>query len=154
LPAIGLRHGEFADKPRGGGDRVAFESEHILVSDTALAVRERIRAIADGLPEAREHIDGFGHTVFKARNKSFVLMTEGIAADGGRLMIKCDRETQRMLIDKGPYVRAPYIGQHGWVKIDCRDIEDWDELEELIVEGYLRAAPKTLAREVMKSRRG
>ncbi|WP_276358015.1 MmcQ/YjbR family DNA-binding protein [Cohnella caldifontis] len=130
---------------------MAFESEHVLVSETAFAVRDRIRDICAHLPEAREQIDGFGHTVFKVRDKSFVMMAEGMAGDGGRLFVKSDKETQQMLIEKGPYIRAPYIGQHGWVKIDNVDIEDWDELRELIVEGYLRAAPKTLARAYSKS---
>jgi predicted DNA-binding protein (MmcQ/YjbR family) len=124
---------------------MAFESEHVLVSETAFAVRDRIRGICAGLPEAEEKIDGFGHTVFKVRDKSFVLMAEGEKAnDGGRLSLKCDKETQQLLIDKGPYIRAPYIGQHGWVLIACKDIADWEEFGELIVEGYLRAAPKKL----------
>jgi predicted DNA-binding protein (MmcQ/YjbR family) len=124
---------------------MAFENEHVLVSKTALAVRDRIRGICAELPEAVEKIDGFGHTVYKVRDKSFVMMAEGLQADGGRCFLKTDKETQQTLVEKGPYIRAPYIGQHGWVKIDCRDIADWEEFRELVVEGYLRAAPKKLA---------
>ncbi len=124
---------------------MAYENEHVLVSEMALGVRDRIRGICRSLPEAEEKIDGFGHTVFKVRSKSFVMMAEGERGGGGRCFLKCDKETQKLLIDKGPYVRAPYIGQHGWVLIACKDIADWDEFDELVAEAYLRAAPKKLA---------
>jgi hypothetical protein len=123
---------------------MAFESEHVLVSETALAVRDRIREICRGLPEAEEKIDGFGHTTFRVRDKSFVMMGEGEKGWGGNCCIKSDKETQQVLIQKGPYVRAPYIGQHGWVLVKNEDIVDWDEFRELIVEAFLRAAPKRL----------
>lgn len=123
---------------------MAYESEHVLVSETALGVRDRIRDICAGLPEAGEKIDGFGHTTFHVRNKSFVMMGEGERGWGGNCSIKCVKETQQLLIQKGPYVRAPYIGQHGWVFVKNVDIADWDEFRELIVEGYLHSAPKKL----------
>lgn len=123
---------------------MAYESEHVLVSEGAFRVRDHIREVCAKLPEAAEKIDGFGHTVFHVRDKSFVTMAEGEKADGGRLFIKSDKETQQLLIEKGPYIKAPYIGQHGWVFVRCPEIEDWNELDELIVEGYLRSAPKKL----------
>lgn len=123
---------------------MAFESEHVLVSETALAVRDRIRKICSELPEAEEKIDGFGHTTFRVRDKSFVMMGEGEKGWGGNCNIKSDKETQQVLIQKGPYIRAPYIGQHGWVQVANKEIRDWDEFRELIIEAYLRAAPKKL----------
>lgn len=123
---------------------MAFESEHVLVSEMAFAVRDRIRGICSSLPETEEKIDGFGHTTFRVRDKSFVTMAEGEKGGGGRCFLKSDKETQQLLIQKGPYVRAPYIGQHGWVKIECKDIADWEEFRELVVEAYLRTAPKKL----------
>lgn len=125
---------------------MAYENEHVLVSETALAVRDRVRAICAELPETQEIIDGFGHTVFRVRNKSFVMMSEGERGWGGNCFIKSDKETQQMLIQQGPYVRAPYIGQHGWVLIKNAEIEDGEEFRTLIVEAYLRTAPKKLVR--------
>lgn len=123
---------------------MAYESEHVLVSEMALGVRDRIREICAGLPGAEEKIDGFGHTVFHVRNKSFVMMGEGERGWGGNCNIKSDKETQQMLVQKGPYIRAPYIGQHGWVYVQNAEIKDWEEFRELIVEAYLRSAPKKL----------
>jgi|GEM_PF-802488 len=123
---------------------MAFESEHVLVSETALGVRDRIRDICADLPEAEEKIDGFGHTTFRVRNKSFVMMGEGERGWGGNCFIKSDKETQQMLVQQGPYIRAPYIGQHGWVSVNNAEIENWEEFRTLIVEAYLRMAPKKL----------
>lgn len=123
---------------------MAYENEHVLVSETALAVRDRIRAICTELPESEEIVDGFGHTAFRVRNKSFVMMSEGERGWGGNCFIKSDKETQQMLIQQGPYVRAPYIGQHGWVLIKNAEIEDVEEFRQLIVEAYMRTAPKKL----------
>lgn len=123
---------------------MAFENEHILVSDTALAVRDRLRELCAALPEAAEKIDGFGHTVFHVRGKSFVMMGEGEKGLGGRSFIKSDKETQQLLVQQGPYTRAPYLGKHGWVLVEHKHIEDWEEFLQIVVEGYLRAAPKKL----------
>jgi len=131
----------------------SFIDEHKLVSELAFAVRDRVREICRSLPGAEEKIDGMGHTVFKVRAKSFVILSEGVQGGGGRCFIKCDKETQQLLIHKGPYVRAPYIGQHGWVMIHCKDIEDWDEFDELVKEAYLRSAPKKLVEAYLRQER-
>lgn len=128
---------------------MAYESEHVLVSETALAVRDRIRRICAELPEAVEKIDGFGHTTFRVKDKSFVMMGEGEKGGGGNCFFKSDKETQQLLVQKGPYIRAPYIGQHGWVLIRNGEIADWDEFDNLIKEAYLRAAPKRLVQQYL-----
>lgn len=129
---------------------MAFENEHVLVSETALRVRDRIREITADLPEVEEKLDGFGHTVFKVRNKSFVIMSEGERGWGGNCFLKSDKETQQLLIAQGPFKRAPYLGQHGWVQIHNADIDNWEQLRDLVVEGYLRSAPKKLAQAYMQ----
>lgn len=131
---------------------MAFENEHVLVSETALAVRDRIREFVADLPDVEEKLDGFGHTVFKVRKKSFVIMSEGERGWGGNCFLKSDKETQHLLIAQGPFRRAPYLGQHGWVQIDHADIDNWEQLRELVVEGYLRSAPKKLAQAYMQHR--
>jgi predicted DNA-binding protein (MmcQ/YjbR family) len=105
-----------------------------------------LRAVAERLPEVQEIIDGFGHTTFKVRKKSFVIA--GMGERGEALSIKTDPVTQEALVRHGPYYRTPYIGQHGWVSITDPLEQDWNEIEELIVDGYRRAAPKRLAREL------
>jgi len=109
---------------------------------------ERVRNICRPLPEVEESIDGFGHHVFKVKGKSFVMMGENDGVPG--LSIKSDKEQQYLLLQKGGYVKTPYIGQHGWVSLDHTAVPDWDELAGLIKEGYLLAAPKRLVKQVLE----
>lgn len=105
-----------------------------------------LREACAGLPEVEEIIDGFGHTTFRVRKKSFVIA--GMGEEGEAVSIKADLMTQQILVRRGPYYRTPYIGQHGWVSIARPLDHDWDEIRELIVDGYRLAAPKRLARLV------
>jgi predicted DNA-binding protein (MmcQ/YjbR family) len=103
-----------------------------------------LRDIVAGLPEVQEVVDGFGHTTFKVRKKSFVIA--GMGDDGASISIKSDPATQAHLVRRGPYYRTPYIGQHGWVSVAAPTGDDWTELRDLIVDAYRSAAPSRLAR--------
>lgn len=113
---------------------------------------ERVRNICRPLPEVEELIDGFGHHVFKVKGKSFVMMGENDGVPG--LSIKSDKEQQYLLLQKGGYVKTPYIGHHGWVSLDHTAVPDWDEVAGLIKEGYLLAAPKRLVKQVLDRNHG
>ena len=106
---------------------------------------ENVRNICLALPEAVEHIDGFGHNTFKINGKSFVI--SGDSEKGFSLSFKSDRETQAILLQKEHFSKTPYIGHHGWVSIQNPAEDDWDELTDLIKEAYLRAAPKRLVKK-------
>ena len=91
-----------------------------------------------------EQIDGFGHTTFRVGKKSFVIA--GMGERGTAVSIKSDPTNQALLVDRGPYYRTPYIGQHGWVSVDDPLEQEWAEIAELIVDGYRLAAPRRLAK--------
>lgn len=105
-----------------------------------------LRTATAKLPEVTEVIDGFGHTTFKVGSKSFLIA--GMGAEGGDISIKSDPTTQSHLVRRGPWYRTPYIGQHGWVSIADPLRQDWEEIEELIVDGYRMAAPKRLLKRL------
>jgi predicted DNA-binding protein (MmcQ/YjbR family) len=107
---------------------------------------ESLRRSCTHLPGVEEIVDGFGHRTFKVSGKSFVIA--GMGVDGGSVSIKADRESQALLIRKGPWYRTPYIGQHGWVTIDAPLQHDWSEIAELMEDGYRLAAPRRLLREL------
>lgn len=113
----------------------------------ALAAIERVREIVTDLPEVTEGVDGFGHVSFRVRDKPFVIVGNGREGEGS-LSIKSDPATQRFLIDHRPFVRTPYIGQHGWVSVAALPPEAWGEVEGLVVDGYRRAAPASLVRRL------
>lgn len=118
-----------------------------MKSKEGIEMVERVRGICRPLPEVEELIDGFGHTVFKVKGKTFVMMGENDGLPG--LSLKASKEEQSLLLQQGGYVRTPYIGQHGWVSLDKTAVPDWDELSELIKTAYLHAAPKRLVKQVL-----
>jgi predicted DNA-binding protein (MmcQ/YjbR family) len=107
---------------------------------------EEVRAICASIPEVSEERDGFGHTVFKVRKKTFVMIGDGYGK--GSISIKSDPTTQDLLVKRGPWQRTPYIGQHGWVSVWGDDPVDWEEVRELVRDGYRMAAPKRLAAQL------
>lgn len=121
-----------------------MEHEHQMKSEQSIEMLNRVRGICASLPESEEMIDGFGHTVYKVRGKTFVMMGESREGDA-HLSFKSDRENQELLIQQDCFYRTPYIGQHGWVSV--KNPQDWDALSDLIKEAYLRAAPKRLAKQ-------
>jgi hypothetical protein len=118
--------------------------EYMKLQDMA-GMLEKVRNICLALPEAVEHIDGFGHNTFKISGKSFVI--SGESEKGFSLSFKSDREAQELLLQKEHFFKTPYIGHHGCVSIQNPDREDWEELTDLIQEAYLRAAPKCLVKK-------
>ncbi|SFQ31850.1 MmcQ/YjbR family DNA-binding protein [Salibacterium halotolerans] len=102
----------------------------------------KARKISLALPEAIDHIDGFGHTSFQINGKSFVKLTERAG-----LSFKSDREMQEFLLQNEKFFKTTHTGNHGWVSIKNPREGDWDELNELIQEAYLRAALKHLVKE-------
>jgi predicted DNA-binding protein (MmcQ/YjbR family) len=82
------------------------------------------------------------------RKKSFVIA--GMGESGVAVSIKSDPTNQGLLVDRGPWYRTPYIGQHGWVTVDDPLEQDWPEIAELIVDGYRLAAPARLAKLVSR----
>ena len=116
-------------------------------SPTELKLIEKTKKLASKLPEVDVSIDGFGHTTFKVGKKSLVLIGGG--EDGnGSISIKADTDTQRALIKRGPWIRTPYIGQHGWVTAWGDAKLDWKEIAVLLEDAYRASAPKRLLRHL------
>jgi predicted DNA-binding protein (MmcQ/YjbR family) len=107
---------------------------------------ERVQKISASLPGVTSEVDGFGHTTFKVRKKTFVMIGSGNGQ--GSLSIKADLTAQDLLVKRGPYIRTPYIGQHGWVTVWGDDPIDWNEVAELIGDAYRMSAPKRLLKEI------
>jgi predicted DNA-binding protein (MmcQ/YjbR family) len=109
-----------------------------------VAVVERLRGITRSLPEVVQVRDGFGHATFRVGKRSFAII--GAQDVTVYLSLKTDLITQDALVRRGPWMRAPYIGQHGWITVVVAPTLDWKEVAELVVEGYRLAAPKRLVR--------
>jgi predicted DNA-binding protein (MmcQ/YjbR family) len=105
-------------------------------------LRDALREACGRLPEVDEVRDGFGHTTFKVRKRSFVIA--GMGEDGTSVSVKSDPATQAFLVRHGPWYRTPYIGQHGWVTLDDPLDAEWEDVVEIIEDGWRLAAPKRL----------
>lgn len=117
---------------------------HQFVSIKGLELVAKVRVLCMELPEVEEKVDGFGHITFRVKDKPFVMMGE---KDGQiSTAIKTNLTTQEFLLHQEgtPYHKTAYIGQHGWVSILDTDKVPWNEIEDLMMEGYARTAPKKL----------
>ena len=103
---------------------------------------QNIRKICKKLPEIKEAVDEFGHTSFRINDKPIVILGE---YGKPSVSVKADKSMQEVLIESGAYSKTPYIGQHGWVSAE--DKFDFKQLEGLIVEAFMRTAPKRLLKQ-------
>lgn len=117
---------------------------HQFKTAESLAWVAKVRAFCGQLPEIEEKVDGFGHITFRVKDKPFIMM--GNWDDQPSTAIKTNMTTQEFLLqqENTPYLRTPYIGKHGWVSIIGTDQVPWDDIADLIMEGYARTAPKRL----------
>ncbi|MBP1155900.1 MULTISPECIES: MmcQ/YjbR family DNA-binding protein [unclassified Paenibacillus] len=123
-----------------------MEHDKRVKSGKGLDVLERVRETCACMLEVEEKVDSFGHSSFRVNNKPFVMIGEN--DHEGSIAIKTDHASQEILLQQGRYYKTPYIGQHGWVSLRLTEVLDWAELNDLIVEAYLRIAPKRLARRL------
>ncbi|MDF2648542.1 MAG: phosphoribosylglycinamide formyltransferase [Paenibacillus sp.] len=126
---------------------------HQFVSIKGLELVAKVRAFCMELPEVEEKVDGFGHIAFRVKDKPFVIMGE---TDGQpSTSIKTNMTTQEFLLHQEgtPFHKTPYIGQHGWVSILDTEKVPWKEIEDLIMEGYARTAPKKLLSQLQATRK-
>ncbi|MFD0695111.1 MmcQ/YjbR family DNA-binding protein [Paenibacillus sp. GCM10027628] len=120
---------------------------HEFISVKGLELLEKVRTFCIKLPQVEEKVDGFGHTTFRVKDKPFVMLGEH---EGNPSMaLKTNLTTQEFLLQQEgtPYSKTAYIGHHGWVSIQDTERVAWSEIEDLLVEGYARTAPKKLIAE-------
>ena len=110
----------------------------------------RLRHLCLALPEAHEVI-AWGEPTFRVRNKMFAMYADADGHHGGGrygVWIKSTFENQDFLVRAAPdrFFVPPYMGPSGWVGVYLEDATDWEELEDLLREGYCLVAPKRLNR--------
>ena len=121
--------------------------DHQIKSEEGFFMLNKVREICRTLPEAVETMDGFGCTTFRIRNKSFLRMSE--SEKGVQVSFKSDQENQSILLQGENYIKAPYIGHHGWVALNKEVPVNWNELGVLLSEAYLRTAPKEIRKQII-----
>ena len=104
-----------------------------------------MRRICLALPEATETLT-WGQPHFRVRGKIFA----GFGDHGGTFTLgfKLEREHADAAIQDPRFVRAPYVGQHGWISMDVKGVRDWGEVRALVQESYRLIAPRRLWAQV------
>ncbi|MBU7596654.1 MmcQ/YjbR family DNA-binding protein [Streptomyces sp. P38-E01] len=110
---------------------------------------ERLRECCLALPEAHEGTT-VHHPSFKVRDRTFAIHAD---REGPDVWIKSTAEEQQELIasDTDRFFKPPYLGPKGWVGVHLDREPPWDEIAELITEGYRLAAPKRLVARLDES---
>ena len=108
----------------------------------------RLRKLSLSLPEAHE-VEAWGAPTFRVKNKLFAMYAEAGNHHGeGRasVWIKSDKENQALMIRTQPdrFFKPAYVGPSGWIGVYLDDSPDWDEVFELLRDGWKMIAPKKL----------
>lgn len=112
----------------------------------------RLRKLCLALPEAHE-VEAWGAPTFRVKNKLFAMYADADDHHGGGrpgVWIKSTMDNQQLMIGVDPdrFFSPPYVGKSGWVGVRLDRSPDWDEVRELLAEGWRMTAPKRLVREV------
>lgn len=110
------------------------------------AILKRISDICLSLPDTKLTMP-WGAPHFRVGDKIFC----GYGKEKSGLVtltFKLEREHADILVrNDSRFSRAPYVGNKGWVSMEAKTIQDWDEVRTLVLESYRLIAPKkTLAK--------
>ena len=108
----------------------------------------RLRKLSLSLPEAHE-VEAWGAPTFRVKNKLVAMYAHAGNHHGeGRasVWIKSDKENQALMIRTQPdrFFKPAYVGPSGWIGVYLDDSPDWDEVLELLRDGWKMIAPKKL----------
>jgi hypothetical protein len=114
----------------------------------------RLRKLCLSLPEAHE-VEAWGAPTFRVKNKLFAMYAEAGNHHGeGRasVWIKSDKENQALMIRTQPdkYFKPAYVGPSGWVGVYLDRSPDWDEVFELLRDGWKMIVPKKILLKAQK----
>lgn len=110
----------------------------------------RLREICRDMPEVVEATT-VHHPSFKVRRNTFLIYAESNSdAEPDAAWIKSRHGEQEALVSSDPrrFFAPPYLGPKGWVAARLDAECDWDEIAEIVWDGWRLAAPKRLVREL------
>jgi hypothetical protein len=108
----------------------------------------KLRKVCLALPEAHE-VEAWGEPTFRVKNKLFAMYAADSNHHGaGRssVWIKATKGNQSLMLSAQPdrFFKPPYVGPSGWIGVYLDRSPDWDEVGELLRDGWRMTAPKKL----------
>ncbi len=123
---------------------------HPRMYDDSSPVINRLREICLDLPEVFEK-EAWGECTFRVTGGSMFAMTDNHhhGSEHVAVWVKAPAIVQEILVhaDAKRFFVPPYMGPKGWVGVRLDYKVDWDELAEILKDGYLMSAPKRLRRQ-------
>jgi hypothetical protein len=115
----------------------------------------RVRKLALSLPEAHE-VEAWGEPTFRVKNKIFAMYARANNHHGGgRNAVWCKAKpvNQSLMIGASPdrFFSPPYVGPSGWIGVWLDSDVNWEELLDLLTDGYRMTAPKKVLAQLEDS---
>ena len=128
---------------------------HPRMYDDASPVIQRLREVCLALPETFEK-EAWGECTFRVTGGSMFAMTDNHHHGSGHVAVwvKASLTVQEILVhaDAKRFFVPAYVGPKGWVGVRLDYKVDWNELAEILKDGYLMSAPKRLRGRVSAAR--
>lgn len=110
----------------------------------------RLRKLCLALPEAHE-VEAWGEPTFRVKNKMFAMYAAaGNHHGAGRpaVWIRATPANQALMLAASPdrFFKPPYVGPSGWIGVWLDGAVEWEEVAELLNDGYRLTAPRRLQR--------
>ncbi len=110
----------------------------------------RVRELCLALPETYEMLS-HGEPTFRVGKKQFAMFASAATHHGsGRdsVWVKSTHMVQATLVQANPdrCFLPPYVAHLGWLGLWLDAVADWDEVADLLHDGYCLVAPKRLLR--------
>ncbi len=101
----------------------------------------RLRKICLSLPDTTEKM-AWGHPTFRVVGKMFA----GYEEIQGKMAVgfKLEVPHAELRMQDPRFIQSVQFRTHRWVSMDAAQIDDWDDVHEMIMEGYRLAAPKKM----------
>jgi hypothetical protein len=120
---------------------------HPRMYDDSSPVIQRLRELCLALPDAFEK-EAWGECTFRVTGGSMFAMTDSHhhGSEHIAVWVKASPTVQEILVhaDAKRFFVPPYVGPKGWVGVRLDYKVDWNELAEILRDGYLLSAPKRL----------
>jgi hypothetical protein len=126
------------------------EAPDEALGDNGRMTIERIREICAQLPECE--VAGDQHHKISVRGRTVGWHTVDHHGDGRvSLTVRGEKgeNEQLALADPRRFFLPPYVARHGYIgmHLDLDDV-DWEEVRELLLDGYRLVAPKALVTQL------
>ncbi len=107
----------------------------------------RLRGICLALPEAREKLSHGEPAWFAGKGKQFASVDDHHhGAPHLSVWLPAPLGAQEALVHADPkrYFRPPYVGHRGWIAVVLDTGPNWEEVAELVEQGYRLVAHRRL----------